>query len=124
MMLNWARWTHDGASIDVAMSGAYTLEARGTRADASMPLLNGEALDVDKAVRALKAELLAVVKEHWLRKGSARQKAKKCRCAIATFYRRLDEAHARIRVHLDDMRERGRRAGEAYRNRCLIPLRG
>lgn len=123
MMLNWARW-RSGVLIGLPISGAYDLEAPGLREEVSMPLLNGEAMDVDEAVKQLHHELHAVLCEYWLRNGSATQKARKCRCAVGTFYRRLEHAHSRIRIHMDSVRERSRKKGEAYRARCQTPLRG
>jgi DNA-directed RNA polymerase specialized sigma24 family protein len=112
MMNNWACW-RSGVLIGTPISGAYDLEARGLREETSMPLLNGEALDVEAAVRQLPHELHAVVCEYWLRNGSSAQKARKCRCAAKTFYRRLEQAHSRIRIHLDSVRERSRKMAEA-----------
>lgn len=66
-MQNWARWK-SGAPIGVAISGAYDLEAPGRRDVGSMPLLNGEAADVDQAVSALPPELYDVITVHWLGK--------------------------------------------------------
>lgn len=119
LMLNWARW-RSGTLIGTPISGAYDLEAPGRREEASIPLLNGEAVDVEEAVRQLPHELHAVVCEYWLYSGSAGKKAKKCRCALRTFWLRLERAHSRIRIHLDSVRERARKIGEAYRNRCLL----
>lgn len=111
-MRNWARWRL-GVPIGLAVSGAYDLEAPGRREETSIPLLNGEAMDVDKAVDELPEDLKAVVKEYWLRNGTVTQKAKACRCAIATFYRRLHQAHQRVHDHLEQLRARGARLRQA-----------
>lgn len=112
MMTNWARWK-TGAPIGLAVSGAYELEARGRREEASIPLLNGEASDVDQAIDLLPEPLRLVVAEYWLRKGTIREKLRRCRCGSETFYRRLHHSHDRIRAHLRSLRDRGLRARKA-----------
>jgi hypothetical protein len=110
LMTNWARWKLGGAAIGVAMSGAYDLEAPGRREAVSMPLLNGEAADVERAVMDLPGELFHVVEQFWLKRGSIQHKAKRCGCAIATLYRRLDDAHERIQLYLKALRQRSQHA--------------
>jgi hypothetical protein len=125
LMLNWSRWKL-GVPISVAVSGAYDLEARGRREETPTPLLNGEALDVDKAVMDLPGDLFHVVEQFWLKKGTLDQKARKCKCAPATFYRRLQDAHGRIHMHMDSLRARGQRmaAQESARMRPLCTACG
>lgn len=121
LMENWARWRIVGGGLDgMPLSGAYALEAPGRREEVSIPLLNGEAIDVDHVVRELLPELKTVVHEYWCRVGGDAVKARKCGCSLSTFRRRLDEAHSRIRVCLDEKHARNRRTAEALRTRCLI----
>jgi hypothetical protein len=130
LMRNWALWKYSGSSISaamssahVAMTSAYSLEARGSRSGVSMPLFDAEALDVDQAVGVLPEPLKLVVAEYWLRKGTTMQKVRRCRCAVATFYRRLGHAHSRIHLHLSGLRQR-RMAVSATVAPSQIPLRG
>lgn len=117
LMRNWSRWK-SGVPIGLAVSSAYELEARGRREEVSIPLLNGEAMEVDRAVEALPGELKDVIRRHWLQAGGTiRQRAKACRCAVATYYRRLHQAHQRIRATIHLRRERGRRIAGARANR-------
>lgn len=127
LMSNWAAW-QSGASISLALSGAYALEARGRRAEMCMPLLNGEALDVDRAVEQLDLSLHQVIREQWLRGGTAVQKARACRCHVDTFYKRLDVAHAHIRSYLAEreraaqlQRARYKKIADQARPRELVP---
>jgi len=115
MMTNWARWRDGGGMSSCAITAAYDLEARGRREEVSMPLINGEALDVDGAVKALDAELQEAVVQWWVKQGNAEKKAAACGCVVKTLYNRLDQAHRRIHSHLSHLREQGRRAREAYR---------
>lgn len=118
LMRNWARW-RSGVPIGLAVSGAYDLEAPGRREETPIPLLNGEAVDVEEGVQALPTELKLVVYVHWLDrdlqekwiggKATTDRRARRCRCAVATYYRRLGHAHARIHLHLDHLRDRRRR---------------
>jgi hypothetical protein len=117
LMENWARWK-SGVSISVAVS-RWGLEARGRRDVSSIPLLNGEAADVDSAVDALPPELRQAVVEYWLKKGTAEKHARACRCELRTFYRRLDHAHERIRALLRAKRDQAERARRDY-----LALRG
>lgn len=112
LMRNWARWKL-GAPIGLALTGAYELEARGRREESSIPLLNGEAGDVDQGVELLPEELRQIVRAYWLGKGTTEEKARRARCALRTFWRRLEHAHSRIREHLDRLRRRSRRVAEA-----------
>jgi hypothetical protein len=129
LMHNWAAWK-SGSSISVAVSSAFALEARGRREAVSMPLINGEASDVDQAVDALPADLHQVVVVHWLdqladRQGRARkargatfeQRARSCGCTVPTYYRRLEAAHERIHALMRAKRDQAERARELYRTR-------
>lgn len=115
-MTNWALWK-SGASIRMAVTAAWGLEAKGRREAASVPLLNGEAADVDSAVDALPPELHDVIVEHWLKKGTAEKHARSCRCEIRTYYRRLEHAHERIRALMRAKRDQAERARQIYRSR-------
>lgn len=123
LMTNWAMWKYSGGSIGLAMSGAYALEARGRREEVSMPIIDGEALDVDQAIEQLNDPLKLVLAEYWLRTGTIMKKVRSCRCAVATFYRRLDYSHSRIHAHLAALKQR-RRAVNAALSPSQIPLRG
>lgn len=120
LMLNWARWK-SGASVTLAMSSAYDLEARGRREATPMPLINGEGVEVDAAVEQLPPELKLVVIQFWTKGGTIRQKARTCGCVERSLYNRLDDAHHRIRCHLSGQREIARRAADAYRRQVACP---
>ena len=129
LMTNWARWK-SGAGISVATSSAFNLEARGRREATSIPLLNGEASDVDHAVDALPPDLHKVIAVHWLdefidRRGKTRraqhaneqQRARACGCAPSTYWTRLKHAHERIRAVMRAKRQQAERARELYRKK-------
>lgn len=106
IMTNWARWK-SGVSLRAGVSAAYDMESHGRREEAPVPLANGEAMDVDAVVVMLPEELCTPVREWWLRGGTVEAKAKRCRCAVATLYRRLEHAHERVRDGLQARRDRG-----------------
>jgi hypothetical protein len=110
MMVNWALW-RSGSLTGVAVSGAYELEARGRYEETPMPLINGEACEVDQAVARLDAPLKLAVEEYWLRTGPVVDKARRCGCEAKTLYRRLDRAHESIKA----FREERQRASERAR---------
>ena len=114
MMNNWARW-RSGGGVSVAVTAAYDLEARGRREEVSMPLINGEAVDVDAAVEALPAELKQIVVEFWTKAGTIRNKANRCGSSVEPFYRKLEDAHYRIRTFLANRRQQAEQTRRAYR---------
>lgn len=129
LMENWARWK-SGAGVAAPVSQAWTLEAKGTRSGTPTPLLNGEAADVDAAVDALPEHLRLVVNVHWRDivpdlKGRAREqrgatmalRAKACRCSVRSYYRWLDQAHARVLALMAARRVEAERARASYLNR-------
>ncbi len=115
LMLNWTQW-RCGGSIRMAMSGAYDGMPRDPW-DEPIPLMNGEAVDVEAAVERLEEHIRKATEEFWLRTGNARDKAKRCGCSEAALYRRLDQAHAFVRAYLNELRARGQRAKQALLHR-------
>lgn len=105
LMLNWAAW-RCGSIGSVATSGAYSLEGRGRHEETSIPLINGEAVEVDQAVSDLAPDLKLAVEEYWTRTGVIADKAKRCSCTTMTLYRRLDRAHAAINSFRQQQRAR------------------
>jgi DNA-directed RNA polymerase specialized sigma24 family protein len=108
-MTNWSIW-RSGASISLAASTAYDPALHESNYDECYPLMNGDAVDVEEAVLQLPPELRNVVEAYWVGRGSNEQKARSCKCAIRTYWRRLDHAHVRIQQHLSVRRARHRRA--------------
>ena len=116
LMLNWAQWRH-GGSIRMAMSGAYDGMPRDPW-DQPIPLMNGEAVDVQGAVDRLEQHQRVATEEFWLRTGNARDKARRCGCANErTLYRRLEQAHAFIRAYLNELRARAERTRKVLLHR-------
>ena len=113
MMNNWALW-RSGSMTGCAVSGAYELEARGRHGDTPMPLINGEAVEIDQAVQLLDYTQRSAVEEFWLRTGPVVDKARRCGCAVAALYRRLERAHQAIRAHRQQLLERAQRIRDAY----------
>lgn len=119
LMTNWAQW-RAGASVALAMSGAYDAAVRDTY-DTPMPLLNGEALEVNQAVEGLEASLAKAVTEFWCYSGNAAEKARRCGCALGTLYRRLDQAHAGVHAYRRELVARAQRIRKAL---SLAPAGG
>jgi hypothetical protein len=121
LMSNWAQWKVGGASISLALSGAYRLAARGRRDAGSVPLIDGEALAVDHAVTSLPRELRQAIEARWLdelpdqhgrprkrRSASLTARAQACGCSLPTYYRRLDRAHEQVMALLQAKRNDAR----------------
>ena len=118
-MQNWRRWRLGGGSL--AKTGgspaAYERMASGLydrfqprNRESSVPLLEGEAMDTDRAVRALERALRAAVETMYLAKGSLHAKARSCGCRREGLLMRLDIARAQILNHVQHQREQRIRA--------------
>jgi len=117
LMNNWARW-RDGGGLSTPITAAYGLEARGRREEVSIPLINGEAVDVDAAVEDLPEPLKHVVVEFWCKPGTVRNKANRCGSAVDTFYRKLEDAHYRIRTFMGNRKRQADLTREAFKRRA------
>ena len=118
VMENWALW-RSGGLVDSSSSRAYELEARGIRAETPLPMMIGEAIEVDAAVQKLDRDLRLVVEERWLRTGPMHEMAKRLGCALMTIYRRLERAHRAIDAYRRERRDRlrARYSHSHYENR-------
>jgi hypothetical protein len=106
-------------------SGIYErFEARNR--EAKVPLLEGEAMDTDRAVRALSRALRAAVETMYLAKGSLHAKARSCGCRREGLLMRLDIARGQILSHVQDQRaqrERAQRIGAQAASGSALPWR-
>lgn len=134
LMTNWALWKVSGGDTAAGVGGsgiissAYNLEARGRRAAVAIPLINGDAVIVDQAVRALPAELRQVINVHWLQQiedkrgrlrpwphANTEQRARACGCQVRTYWRRLGHAHERIRALMRAKKVQAAESARLYR---------
>lgn len=120
LMLNWAQW-RSGASISVAISGAYDAALKDTY-DTPMPLLNGEALEVNQAVERLEAHQSEAVIEFWCFSGNADEHARRLGVTKVTLYRRLDHAHRFIHAFRREQQARAERARAALSHSHVLKL--
>ena len=104
LMTSWAMWRTGGSTHGMAVSTAFS-EARDSY-DTPMPLINGEALEVDQAVHAMRPELQRVVIQFWCKRGTVAERAARAGCGMRTFYDRLDQAHAAVHAHRAELRRR------------------
>lgn len=120
VMENWAGWRR-GDSIGAAVSSAYR-DVRDAY-DMPLPLINGEAVDVQKAIDRLEPHQAKAVEEFWVRRGQLHQIVRACGCSKAALYRRLDQAHRFIHAFLAELKTRAERlrkerAHSQYENRA------
>jgi hypothetical protein len=95
LLENWAMW-HAGGNGSSARSPfpAYNLAAPGPRAGNVIPVLNGEAEDVDAVLRVLPVRFQQPLRMYYCWPGrSDRSKANSCACCVNTYKTRLDQAH-------------------------------
>lgn len=117
LMENWARW-RAGCSIGMAVSSAYSQQIKDAY-DTPLPLMNGDAIEVNQAVDRLELHLQRAVVEFWCWSGQTQDKALRAGCgSVATLYRRLDQAHAFVHA----FRREQRRSSERLKQSVLIRI--
>lgn len=95
LLTNWAMWM----AGDIRRGGgsqfpAYNLALPGPRAGNVIPVLAGEAEDVDKIIGSLPRRYQQPLRMHYCWPGRAdRSKAKSCGCCLNTYKARVDDAH-------------------------------
>ena len=131
---NWARWTADAGPYSTArISIVYSGGARGRRAEPSMPLISGEAVELDMLIGRLSTSHRDALRAHYARRGPAGQwlgtlsemaVAQALGCARSTLHERLASARKRLVVELADRRRtmaQARQQFEAAQRHQLRP---
>lgn len=97
MLQNWARWLNGGEQRGgIAPFPAYNLGPRPPRYGNTMPMINGEAVDLDKAIKRIPKryqQSLEVDTQDWLYPTQV-LKARRCGVCVKTYKARLDDAKA------------------------------
>jgi hypothetical protein len=105
-MRNWALWRSGGADLMwLSLSNIYDMGPRAPRLGNVMPILQGEAEDVDEAVRSLAEELQRAVVLWYVRQLEPERMRKALRCRRESVQERLDQAREQIVAFLE---QRGR----------------
>lgn len=95
MLENWARWLFgDTVQSLVAISSIYHLGPKPPRYGNTMPIINGEAIDLDRAIRRLARrhqQTLEVEMQDWLYPTKI-LKARRCGVCVRTYQTRIEEA--------------------------------
>jgi hypothetical protein len=100
LMRNWATATV-GSSREYSMSTAYDGLIGGDSYDSSMPVIRGEAIDVDVAFQVLEIKERQAVQLYWLYEGrSFRWLAGRLRCSDKTVVERCISGHVVLRAEL------------------------
>jgi hypothetical protein len=94
LLNNWAMWQAGGSNGGESSFPAYRLAAPGPRFGNVMPVLSGEAEDVNKVILTLQVRYQQPLRMHYCWPGrSDRSKALACNCCLNTYKSRLDDAH-------------------------------
>lgn len=98
ILSNWAAWiANDKKPISpISPYPAYRLSGRGKRDGNIMPVFSIEAEKADRIIASMVERYRYPLTLHYSWKEttrSVRNKASSCRCAIGTYYERLNEAH-------------------------------
>lgn len=95
MLDNWARWMFgDTQQSMVNISSIYRLGPRPPRYGNTMPIINGEAIDLDKAIKRLHLRLQEVLKvevQEWIYP-TQELKARRLSVCVKTYKLRLEDA--------------------------------
>ncbi|MDA8095574.1 MAG: hypothetical protein M0T84_17035 [Betaproteobacteria bacterium] len=90
MLENWARWKF---SPGVGRAGSpfpiYNLGPKPPRYGNTMPVINGEAIDMDSAINSLQDRYKRALAIQYLWGDDQESKAKRCGCCVRTFRDRL-----------------------------------
>lgn len=123
LMENWARW-RAGCGIALAVSGAYSQQAKDAY-DTPLPLMNGDAVEVNQAVDRLELHLQKAVIEYWCWSGSFQEKVLRSGCGSErTMYRRLDQAHAFVHAFRREQRRASERLKQGVVTRIVKSASG
>lgn len=94
MLENWARWVVADGGSKRSPYPAYNLEPPGPRAGSQLPMLNGEAEDVDAVIADMSPRYQQPLRMNYQWPNVAdRVNAKRCNCSLNTYKSRLHEAH-------------------------------
>lgn len=109
MLENWARWKVSGGWNGAgSISSLYDMGPRSPRSGNVIPILNGEAEDMDRIIEGLedvRLKRVIVIQYQW--GGAQETKARRCGCCVNTFKARLEKAQQMI------LSEKYRRADSA-----------
>jgi hypothetical protein len=98
MLENWARWKVSGGWGGAnTVSSLYNLGPRSPRSGNVIPILNGEAEDLDRIIEGLadvRLKRVIVIQYQW--GGAQEGKARRCGCCVNTFKARLEKAKQMI----------------------------
>jgi hypothetical protein len=115
---NWARWVVSDKS---ALHSSFPTEKRveGPRPyDAPIPIINGEAVEMDAIVEALPVRYAEVIRVWYVQELDPVVAARRCR--IQTVYNRLEEAWALIRRERSARRDAAARTGAHYHEAVVL----
>lgn len=96
MLENWARYQRDGGGPGTSIPWARLItdcDVWNPNRSARIPVDLLEAGRTDQYVQALEPVLRQVVEEYYLWGNTFTEKARRCGCAVRTFYDRIDRAH-------------------------------
>lgn len=92
---NWARWVVSGGSTLCSGFPLAELASHGTRSEAPIPIMNGEAVELDIIIGSadlVPVRYAEVLRVHYVWEFEPPAAARRCRCCIKTYYNRLEKA--------------------------------
>lgn len=101
--LNWARWKEGASSGGLGYASVYlpaSVAGRDSFREATVPTLDVEAEQTDRAVMALPSALRRTVEVYYLGSGSMEDRCRLLQISRPTIYVRIDKAHEALAAWL------------------------
>lgn len=100
MLNNWALWVFSGRSSISSISPypAYNLAPPPPRSGSTMPILSGEAEELDKIIQGIDQRLGRAIAVFYLWNDTQEQKAKRCGVCVNTFKDRLGRGKEAVKA--------------------------
>lgn len=115
-LCNWARWkVSEGTSIVSSLAHGPVLEERSPWETAPPPIINGEAMEMDRIIESLPGRYSEVIRVRYCMQLDYRAAARRCRCVPQTYYNRLETAWGLIRTALVERRAAAARVVAMHR---------
>lgn len=111
-LANWWRWIHQReTATDIAPSPTWRLAPRGRRSESTIPLLLGEALDTDGALKRIPKDQAAALVAAYCWTGRRVDQARRLRIRVRRYYDLIAAAEAAFGQALADLRRAARVTG-------------
>lgn len=110
---NWGRWKNGGGGVTSSFPLTDVVSDRDPWAAPPPPIINGEAIELDEVIEGLPGRYQEVIRVRYALELPFEAAVRRCRCAIQTYYDRLEKAWSLIRAERAARREKARARASA-----------